>query len=149
MLQNLFVYGTLMRAAAECRLGRSERARLEAAGEWLGLARINGCLYDLGAYPVVVAPPAEVATLANDTTVHGEVFRLRAPAMTFRWLDIYEGISPGKTTGTEYTRAIAKVHLDDGDQIEAWLYRNIGPIGRARHIPNGRWRPQEDAPKKV
>ena len=149
MLQNLFVYGTLMRAAADARLGRTERARLEAAGEWLGPARITGCLYDLGAYPVLVAPPADVAARPDHATVHGEVFRLRAPAMTFRWLDVYEGIPPGKTTGAEYERGIAKVHLDDGDQIEAWVYRSFGPIGRARHIPNGRWRPQEAAPKKV
>ena len=108
MIQHLFVYGTLMRAAAGADLGDDERRRLEEDGEWFGEARINGRIYDLGPYPILTAPEAE------NETVYGEAFRLRDPKLTFRWLDIYEGIPPGETRGAEYEqrkRAITETLL--------------------------------------
>lgn len=138
MLQYLFVYGTLMRRAAAAPLGRPERARLDAAGDWLGEARIAGCLYDLGRYPVLVAEPG-----AHEV-VHGEVYRLHMPGVAFRWLDHYEGIPPGSTRGLEYERVIKPVHLAGGGTIEAWVYMHSGAVGQARRLADGRWRPRAE-----
>ena len=135
MINHLFVYGTLMRNAADAPRGHPQRGKLDVAGEWLGPAEINGRLYDLGRYPILV-----VGT-ARHETVHGEIYRLHTPALTFQWLDPYEGIPPGKSRGPEYERVIHKVRLADGNEIDAWVYAHHGPIGIARHDPKGRWRP--------
>ncbi len=135
MIQHLFVYGTLMRRAAAASLGDDERQRLEVEGDWLGEARIAGCLYNLGQYPVLTAPK-------NDPDiVHGEVFRLHAPQATFRWLDLYEGIPPGQEKGREYERVKRPMHLASGEALEAWVYVLAGNAGAAPLIPDGRWLP--------
>ena len=127
-----------MRAATGTQLGHEQRLRLESSGEWLGEARIDGRLYDLGRYPILAAPKA------RHETVFGEVYRLQTPATTFGWLDHYEGIPPGKTRGAEYERLTRPVRNAAGETIEAWVYIHIGPIGRARRIADGRWRPRQD-----
>lgn len=116
MIQNLFVYGTLMRRAAAARMGVAERQRLEVEGEWLGEGQITGRLYNLGQYPVLAAPkyPYEA--------VQGEVFWLRAPQATFRWLDLYEGIPPGKVQGEEYRRVVRRVRVARGNAMDACVY---------------------------
>ena len=142
MTNCLFVYGTLMRAASASSLGRHERARLEASGEWLGAATIAGRLYDLGRYPVLVAPRA------RHERVHGEVFRLHTPALIFRWLDIYEGIPPGMTRGAEYERVTATARLAAGDTIEAGVYLFAGNVAGLRRLPDGCWRPRDGFPRR-
>lgn len=135
MTNYLFVYGTLMRAAADAPMGHRERRKLEAAGDWLGEAVIDGRLYDRGRYPILVAGAAP------NETVHGEVFWLQAPAETFRWLDPYEGIPPGGLRGSEYERVVRRVQLDGGRAVDAWVYVHHGAIGTARPVPGGRWHP--------
>ena len=136
-VRTLFVYGTLMRAAAGSEMGREQRLRLERAGQWLGEAQINGRLFDRGTYPFLVA------SRVRRDIVHGEVYRLRAPAMTFRLLDLYEAIPPGRTKGAAYERVTRPVHLASGETTLAWVYLQTGPIGRACRIVAGRWRPPE------
>ena len=129
-----------MRSAAESSLGREQRLRLEASGEWQGEARISGRIHDRGDYPILVEPQA------RHETVFGELFQLRTPALAFRWLDLYEGIPPGKTRGAEYQRVLRSVGNAGGDTVNAWVYLHIGHTGRARRIADGRWRPREANP---
>lgn len=139
MTDVLFVYGTLRRAAAAASLGRDMRARLEADAVWLGLARMPGCLFDLGDYPAMRAPEAP------GDVVRGELYRLADPAAAFRWLDPYEGIAEG-LADPEYRRAIQIAQCDapqwDGARsVEAWVYLYRRPLAAARRIADGEWQP--------
>jgi gamma-glutamylcyclotransferase (GGCT)/AIG2-like uncharacterized protein YtfP len=127
----LFVYGTLM-SSASGRLGRAERARLYREGHSLGPASTPGRLYDLGCYPGMTDP------LVADERVHGEAVKLANPAATFLWLDAYEEIRPG-AAGSEYRRAERPVRLASGIETVAAVYLYAGDLGKARHLPEGRW----------
>ena len=131
----LFVYGTLMRAASECRLGADMRQRLERAGEWLGPATIAGRLYDRGRYPLLVDAgiPHELA--------HGEVYRLAMPRAVFAWLDPYEGVPSGRSDGREYARTVRTIRRPNAAPCLAWVYLSVGPVAGLRRIAEGRWRP--------
>ena len=131
--QHLFVYGTLMTAAAGARLGKSMRARLQREGVSLGEATMPGRLYDFGRYPGLVE------TQKADELVHGEVFRLNAPMHSFVWLDAYENVRPNDPAN-EYERVMRAVRLVSGGEIEAWVYVYRGDVARARHLTDGRWR---------
>lgn len=130
----LFVYGTLMtRARGE--LGADMRARLKETSTSLGEAAIDGRLFDMGSYPVMIAPaaPADV--------VHGEMLRLADPEKVFVWLDPYEGFVPGRAQGNEYERTRRTVRLANGDRQEAWVYFYVADTSRLTSIPGGRWQP--------
>lgn len=135
MTDCLFVYGTLMRAAARVAMGRNMRARLEADGAWFGAATIGGRLYELGSYPGLFP-----STRSSDR-VHGEVYRLHDPSASWVWLDAYEGIPAGRTlSGDEYARIVAPITLASGTRLEAWVYTMITEPAASRLIPDGRWR---------
>jgi gamma-glutamylcyclotransferase (GGCT)/AIG2-like uncharacterized protein YtfP len=137
MTDLLFVYGTLMRAAAAAGMGREMRARLDAEGTWCGPATVAGRLYDLGRYPGLVSS----GDASDAPRVHGEVYRLRDPAASFAWLDPYEGIPAGRLRGDEYERLVRTVVLAGGEQVAAWLYHWHAGIASAVLVPDGRWVP--------
>jgi gamma-glutamylcyclotransferase (GGCT)/AIG2-like uncharacterized protein YtfP len=127
---HLFVYGTLMTAAASARIGKAIRARLHKEAVSLGSATMPGRLYDLGRYPGMVM------AAAADEVVHGEVFRLDDPADALAWLDAYEGVKPNERTN-EYERAVRIARLASGVDVAAWVYLYRGEL--VRHLPEGRW----------
>jgi gamma-glutamylcyclotransferase (GGCT)/AIG2-like uncharacterized protein YtfP len=126
MLQNLFVYGTLMST-----IGHRMALRLAREGRLIGPAAVRGRLYDLGAYPALVEADAEGGE------VYGEVHALTDPAASFRWLDAYEGIVPGRDC--EYVRVQRSVRLETGAELTAWLYLYRAPVVGRRLIKCGRW----------
>jgi gamma-glutamylcyclotransferase (GGCT)/AIG2-like uncharacterized protein YtfP len=128
----LFVYGTLLtRARGE--LGADMRARLQQESTSLGAATVPGRLFDLGTFPVMIAPasPSDI--------VHGEVLRLDDPESVFVWLDPYEGITPGHRRKGEYERVRRSVRLASGEEMIAWVYLYVADTTRAPPIPSGRW----------
>ena len=115
---NLFVYGTLRRRC------RNKFARLlHTHARFLGNARVRGRLYQFSRYP------GAVLSEVPDDWVRGEVFELEDPSILAA-LDEYEG--------TEFERAMVGVHLENGEQLEAWVYLFIGKR-RGRHIKSGNW----------
>ena len=129
----LFVYGTLL-SGDKGPTGVSQRARLARDATVLARGTVEGRLYDLGRYPGIVVPaPGEL--------VHGEVLALETPERTLRWLDIYEGMVPGRHQHNEYERLRLPVTLEDGGRVEAWAYVYRGSLTGARHIGDGRWLP--------
>lgn len=129
----LFVYGTLMRSAATA-YGRSQRQRLHAAATWLGPATVVGRLYDLGAYPGLIA-----STRASDL-VHGELLRLDDAEAVLPWLDAYEGIVPG-APDNEYRRVETPARLAGGECVTAWVYQCLRDMSRVPPVADGRWLP--------
>lgn len=128
----LFVYGTLMRCE-KGRMGRLQRRRLAREGQYLGAGCINGELYDLGDYPGFVLAPE------SEDVVHGEVIELITPRPTLKWLDAYEGDSPGGGRPDEYLRLQATVQLQKGGNCQAWVYVYDHSVARVSRIRGGRW----------
>ena len=130
-LELLFVYGTLL-SGDRGPTGRTQRARLAAQARVIATGTTEGRLYDLGRYPGLFVP-------ASGEIVHGEVLELAAADRTLRWLDVYEGIVPGRNAHNEYERLRCDVTLDDGLGRPAWVYVYRGAMTAATHIPDGRW----------
>lgn len=134
MAQHLFVYGTLMSGAGH-RMG----ARLGRESRLVGPGVIKGRLFDLGSYPALVE------TGPADGDVYGEVYALADPAASFRWLDAYEGIVPGREAQCDYARAERLVRLEDGGELTAWVYIYRAPVSGRRAIESGSWLPRTPA----
>ena len=117
----VFVYGTLRRGQV------NDINRLQPAPVFLGTTRIQGVLFDLGAYPGL--------TLGGRTWVLGEVYAIE-PALE-RQLDVIEAVAP--TPSGEYQRREVVLHLN-GRALPCLLYE-INPavvIGRPR-VQGGDW----------
>src|SRR5262245_599096 len=110
MNSRLFVYGTLL-----SRVGHPMGVRLRREARLLDEATIRGRLYSLGRYPALVEAGH------SHYAVHGEVYALSTPASSFRWLDAYEGIVPGKPQLSSYARVERPAQLANGDVCTAWV----------------------------
>jgi gamma-glutamylcyclotransferase (GGCT)/AIG2-like uncharacterized protein YtfP len=132
MLDNLFVYGSLVAAA-----GHPQGARLRQESLLIGPAAISGRIYRVSWYPAL--RPAETAV----DRVHGEVYRLHDPVATLLWLDDYEGVSRrlgSGGSGGEYVRAEREVGIALGGALKAWVYLYLPALPASQHIPDGVWR---------
>src|SRR5579859_8227359 len=100
---NLFVYGTLRRGS------NNDSARLlQGQAHFVGNGRMPGRLYGLGRYP------GAVPAVTKDDWVRGEVYKTDDSSALMEILDDYEG--------ADFERAITSVKLDDGGNIECWVY---------------------------
>ena len=122
----LFVYGTL-RSDGE----HPMHWELRRLARHEGQARLPARLFDLGAYPGVVAPrfPGE--------RVVGEVYRLHEPPVALECLDRYEGCTSLDPEPHEFRRGEAQVRLLRGGSATVWVYWYTGPLAHARLISHG------------
>ncbi|MGO3930740.1 gamma-glutamylcyclotransferase family protein [Rhodopseudomonas pseudopalustris] len=134
MLDRLFVYGTLMRG-----FDNPMARLLSSDADYLGPATMPGRLYRVRHYPGLIAAddPADI--------VFGELFRLRRPHETLPRLDDYEGCGEGVAEPAQYRREVARVTLQDGGAVEAFVYIYNWPVAGKPHIVSGRFQP-EDSP---
>ena len=119
----LFVYGTL-RPCTHSPMAIWLRGRAVHAGT----ARTRGRLYDLGAYPGMIA------ARRTREWVAGEVYRLRRPRRTLRTLDLYES-SAGRGR-PRFVRVLRTVDLG-GRATPAWVYLYRLPIFPRARIREG------------
>jgi gamma-glutamylcyclotransferase (GGCT)/AIG2-like uncharacterized protein YtfP len=123
----LFVYGTLRQEA------KNEKAYLLTKhARFMGNARFQGKLFDLGDYPGAIPSDDPQAV------VYGEVYALE-PSMrntVLTILDEYEGCGPNAEVPSEFRRERTIVTLDDGKKVVAWVYLyNLTEVGAP--IPSG------------
>src|SRR3954464_5067441 len=125
---HLFVYGTLMRG-----FDHPMAQLLSRSADFLGDAHCRGRLYAIKHYPGLLLSdnPADI--------VHGELYRLRAPAELLREFDMYEACGEGFAEPTEYVRRTLPVTLDDGAVSEAWTYLYNWPVAHLPRIASGRF----------
>lgn len=109
MPSHLFVYGSLMGSI------QSKIARLlHENSDFLGVAKVQGRLYDLGSYPGLIIDE-------NAALVEGHIFKLHHPAALLDYLDQYEGILPNNPDLNEYVRQLIPVDLS-GEMLQCWAY---------------------------
>ena len=121
MLDRLFVYGTLRKDIRNSRFHVLAREAQEVT--FVGHARIQGRLFDLGTYPGLV--------LSGDpgARVRGELYALGNPDDTLSRLDDYEG--------NEFERVERDVVLDSGASGKAWVYIYTGSTANKREVVSG------------
>jgi gamma-glutamylcyclotransferase (GGCT)/AIG2-like uncharacterized protein YtfP len=117
------VYGTLKRGQVNHRM--LEMGGAESAGE----GTVAGVLYDLGWYPGLRDEPGGRAEV--------ELYRVDDRLLTV--LDRLEAYDPNDEDGSEYLRRWVGVRLADGSETEAWVYRYVGSMIRARRLRGPRW----------
>ena len=123
-MELVFFYGTLMTP-----FNRTGRLNLDQHLVYQGRGSIAAALFDLGIYPAAV-PDA-------DGLVVGEVYEMTQPASALRALDELEGYRPGEPESSLYTRRRTPVSMDDGSEVNAWVYFYNAPLGRAEKIESG------------
>lgn len=100
---------------------------------YVGPARINGYLYDIGGYPGLVPD-------ASGGQVYGEVYELPAEHNELLvLLDDYEGIGKQHREPYEYQRVMLPVQLDE-DKVNGWVYAYNAPLNNCPLIPSGDYR---------
>jgi len=115
MPDHFFFYGTLIPHFAPPHL-REILAQFHLVGEgWL-----LGILYDLGNYPGAVFDPT------SRTKVLGRVFQASTNERLLAELDHYEGFNPASSGTSQYLRKRFPITLQDGRQIECWVYEYNG-----------------------
>ena len=119
----LFVYGTLL-----SRLGHSMHQVMKQEARFIGPATYQGQMYLVSGYPGAV--PSDNA----DDRVVGEVWELDDPDQAFDMLDVYEGCEESRP---EFKRDRVKVRLDDGREIDSWIYMFDQPIEGRERIVSG------------
>jgi gamma-glutamylcyclotransferase (GGCT)/AIG2-like uncharacterized protein YtfP len=119
-----FFYGTLMTG-----FDRRRRAGIEDRMTYVGRGSIQAALFDLGIYPAAVPAP--------EGRVWGEVYQLEDSARVLGILDDIEGHAPTDPDHSLYIRTRVTVFLDDGRQLDAWVYFYNAPLGGAQQIPSG------------
>jgi gamma-glutamylcyclotransferase (GGCT)/AIG2-like uncharacterized protein YtfP len=125
MESRVFVYGTLRRDAR----GRTQPP-LCRGWAFEGYGTVRAELYDFGAYP------GAVAGADPGSRVRGELYHLPDTGETLRLLDHYEGCGPEDRPPYEFEREIVEVALDDGGQVNAWIYW-YRPTPRGRRLASG------------
>jgi len=119
----LFAYGTLMPGCAPARMHHA-CAGMEVVGR--GTAR--GILYDFGEFPGLVE---------GDGTVSGVI--LRVPQAVWAKLDEYESCpGPGCEDGL-FQRVKTRAKLDDGEEVQCWVYVYARDLTGAKRVASGRW----------
>lgn len=98
----LFVYGTLRK---DHNLKLKERVAKEL--EYIGKAKVEASLYDLGRYPGAIKEDKR-------SEVIGDVFLMNDAEKVFRVLDRYEG--------EEFSREREEVKMRSGKLVNAWVY---------------------------
>jgi gamma-glutamylcyclotransferase (GGCT)/AIG2-like uncharacterized protein YtfP len=124
----LFVYGTLMRGFHVSWQG-------EFGAKLVGQGTIRARLYDLGDFP-----GARLADNTADSSVTGELYRLREPERAIRVLDSYEGYFPTQPYRSLFIRDLVTVTVEGGRRTRAWTYVYNRPVSNAKLIPSGDYR---------
>lgn len=109
----LFVYGTLRKNPIN-----GTHPNLARCSTHVGNGQIHGELYDLGTYPGVFLREGCL------DRVLGEVYALDSHSALRTWqiLDHYEKCAPDDPEPHEYRREKVHVFLDDGNEIDSWVY---------------------------
>lgn len=127
-IDNLFVYGTLMR-------GESRHSVLSGRNPTQILpAETWGRLFDCGSYPGMILD------LKTIPMVHGEFYQFPAIEAVLPKLDEIEGFDPKDREGSLFNRIRINVGLGEGRVRPAWTYAINRKMPEGSVIISGDWR---------
>ena len=88
-------------------------------------------MYEVRNYPGIILSdgPGDI--------VVGELYLLRAPEVSLKALDRYEGCGPGFSSNAEFIRRREKVKLSNSKELLAWIYLYNRPVGRLKPVSGG------------
>ncbi len=112
----LFVYGTLRRGAIRTDAAARAFTQLEADASFMGLATMDGRLFEVDGYP------GGCYQFAVGSHVTGDLYQVDVAAGLFSALDAYEESDFHFEQPREYQRQRVPVALGDGSVIYAWVY---------------------------
>ncbi|MDH5753240.1 MAG: gamma-glutamylcyclotransferase [Deltaproteobacteria bacterium] len=128
--QLLFCYGTLRRGT-----GHELSLLLERREKYLGRARFEGVLYDMGSYP------AALSVAGSHPGILGDVYALYHPGEVLDIMDRYEGCTENDIRPHEYRREKHAVRMEPGGPAtgvaRAWVYVLNRDPGTAPRIEGG------------
>jgi gamma-glutamylcyclotransferase (GGCT)/AIG2-like uncharacterized protein YtfP len=110
---------------------------LTKSGIFIGNGTFRGKLYKIGHYPGAIPSDGE------SDRVKGDVYLLPNPDDVLESLDRFEGCTYDERPGTEcqdsgeFYRDRVTVHLENGDEVIAWVYIYNRPIEGLNVIPSG------------
>jgi gamma-glutamylcyclotransferase (GGCT)/AIG2-like uncharacterized protein YtfP len=126
--EHLFAYGTLVTGTGH----RPTERVLQSSAVPIGRAFTYGELFDLGAYPGLVAERWGMRR------VFGTVYRLVRPARALAALDVYEGHRERTSQSNEFRRRRMAVYLlPQGKPISSWVYVYNGSLRHRLRIAGG------------
>lgn len=127
MSEYLFVYGSLKRG-----FGGKEATELANQMKWISTAQVPGRLYDLGKYV------GAIVETDLDRFVKGELLEIPDSAVLKR-LDEYEEYDPARVLSCLFVRRQVRAHVEDGREVDAWIYVYNHEPGNAPIIPSGEY----------
>jgi gamma-glutamylcyclotransferase (GGCT)/AIG2-like uncharacterized protein YtfP len=122
----LFLYGTLLADEAPDEVVGALRSLRR-----IGPAHVRGRLYDLGEYPGAILAPS------SKTLIRGEIFELPATPAILKTLDDYEEFDAANKEDSLFIRTKAKAKLQDGSQVDCWIYVYNDDPGTAPLLADG------------
>ena len=123
----IFFYGTLMRT-----FPLRARVGIDDWLEYVGDGRVPGLLFDLGAYPGLVADAS--------SEVCGEVYKILNPVELFTHIDPIEDYRVMAPHEGQYIRQTMNATLDDGREKTVWCYVYNHPLPLSGRIKDGDYR---------
>lgn len=127
-LTRIFVYGTLHPAHQPEHVRRWAPPMVS-----VGVATVNGRLYDLGSFPGLVLED-------GGGLVHGAVFSIADDPEVWRLFDRYEGFMPQRPAESLFRRERCLATFDQGLEIDCWTYVYNRSVHDAPLVPEGRWK---------
>ena len=128
-MERLFVYGSLRSDAGHEMHEMGEV--LAAAGERESEATVRGRLYAVHWYPGLVLDE-------QGDDIRGEVWRIEDASVLAR-LDVYEGCGPEDPAPHEFRRVRARVRMESGAEVQAWVYVYAQDVDEASRVATGDW----------
>lgn len=127
MKEHLFVYGTLLPEVANRKI-----AGIMSQFSFIGNGYVYGQLYKLNNYAAFVIDNSK-------SKVYGKIFELSEDEDLLKSIDKFEGYYVDDIANSLFVREKVTATLEDGKQIECWVYVLNQEIGDAVHIPSGRF----------
>ena len=124
MTDHLFVYGTLTRT------NEPNFELILNKLKYIGSGKILGKMYDLGEYPGVIEN--------NEKYVYGEIYQIHDLKMLSA-IDEYEEVDHIEPQKGLYIRKITNAILDQGKEMQVFVYFYNKSIKNTKEIPSGKW----------
>ena len=124
-----FVYGSLLADQ-----NNTMADFLRANSVFLGEGFFNGKLFLVSWYPGAVLSKNSL------DKVYGQLFELKNASRVLSVMDDYEGFGVGYDKPYLFRRELVTVNLNQGFQVESWVYLYNLPVKQLQRIADGNYR---------